>query len=369
MKRAVLCVSNPQDYIDQLIDYSIMIVNPNSTKTRKQYLLEKSDWSVLITQDDTQYRSGSDYPNEKLLWYTSGTVGDSKFYSFSQQQLDSLTQSIIHDLEITNNDRYMGVMSLWHAHGQSLYWATKKAGCETKFVVTQQLRQMTDFQPTFVSAIPDLLKVVQDLPLVNLRFVRSGSAPLSRDLYDALAKKFKVPVIEYFGMTEAMSHVLSNPLHGPQRPGTVGIPTAGVKACVNDGRLWIQSGMAYTNDWFDTGDLAEQDESGYFKIIGRSVDQINVKGYKLNPTSIEKQLQSMVPDLGECVIFGQDRVHCLFTGSADKNKIFQCLLDIHKSCRPALLEKVDQIPIGNSGKLSRKWLAQHYNFNSQHESY
>jgi len=360
MKRAVLCVTNPHDYIDQLVDYSIMIVNPNSSDQRKKYLLDKADWSVLITQDGIQYRQGPDFANEKLLWYTSGTVGDSKFYSFSQQQLDSLTQSIINDLEITDNDRYMGVMSLWHAHGQSLYWATKKVGCETKFVMTQQIRQMVDFQPTFVSAIPDVLKVIKDLPLVKLRFVRSGSASLGTDLYDALATKFAVPVIEYFGMTEAMSHVLANPLHGPQRPGTVGIPTAGVNARVDKGHLWIQSSLAYTTEWVDTGDLAEQDESGYFRIIGRSVDQINVKGYKIDPSSVERQLKNFLPKLESVVVFGNTLCNCVYVGDVQPGHVAKTMQKINNFCRPGFVKQLDKIPTTESGKISRTWLLQFF---------
>jgi acyl-coenzyme A synthetase/AMP-(fatty) acid ligase len=160
-------------------------------------------------------------------------------------------------------------------------------------------------------------------------------------------------------MTEALSHCFTNPLHGEQRMGTVGLPS-GIEADIVDGKLLIRGPTVFQSDWYDTGDLATRDELGYYVIQGRSRDQINVKGYKLNPVSIEKQLQNLIPDLGECVIYGQDRVHCLYTGSADKNKLFQNLIAIHTSCKPVLLEQVEKIPIGDSGKLSRSWLAKNY---------
>ena len=43
MKRAVLCVENPYDYIDQLDDYSIMIINPATVMARREYLLGAAD--------------------------------------------------------------------------------------------------------------------------------------------------------------------------------------------------------------------------------------------------------------------------------------------------------------------------------------
>ena len=41
MKRAVLCVDNPQDYIDELTDYSLMIIDPKATVQRQSYLLDQ----------------------------------------------------------------------------------------------------------------------------------------------------------------------------------------------------------------------------------------------------------------------------------------------------------------------------------------
>jgi malonyl-CoA/methylmalonyl-CoA synthetase len=361
MKRAVLCVPNPQDYIDQLDDYSLMIVNPDYTQERKQYLLDRADWSVKITDCGAEQRSGGNYGDERLLWYTSGTVGDSKFYSFTQQQLDNLTKSIIQDLDITANDRYVGVMSLWHAHGQSLFWATRRAGCEAHFLSVKQVRQLTQLQPTFVSAIPDILKTINQLPLTNLRFIRSGSAPLDQKLYWALNDNFKVPVVEYFGITEAMSHVLSNPWQGERRPGTVGVPTQGVEAEIEDGYLWIKSPNAYTNDWFNTGDLAEQDSAGYYKILGRGVDRINVRGYKIDPMSIEQQIRTAIPELQDIVIFGEAAVNCAYVGSVTVSRVVKGLQRIHSACAPSWIQQFDSIPRSDSGKLSRKWLIKHFN--------
>jgi len=252
-------------------------------------------------------------------------------------------------------------MSLWHAHGQSLYWATRRAGCETHFLTTKEVRQLSRLQPTFITAIPDLLKVAYELPLTSLRFVRSGSAPLNNDLYLALKEKFCIPIIEYFGMTEAMSHVLSNPLYGEQRLGTVGIPTAGVEARIQDGHLWIKSAQAYTQDWFNTGDLAEQDEQGYYRILGRSIDRINVRGYKIDPASIERQVKQAIPELGQIVIFGNQTVNCVYTGPVETDQVIQTLRAIHPACYPSWISQLESIPDSGSGKLSRNWLLKHFN--------
>ena len=355
MKRAVLCVTNPENYIDQLDDYSIMIVNPANPRARLDYLLSKADWSLLITDQGEQCRDGGDYINERVLWYTSGTTGDSKFCSFTQAQLDQASDNIIKEYSLTVNDRYVSVMGLWHAHGQGMYWATKRAGCQTHFLDVANLKFAPTLSPTFISAIPDILKVTTRFKFDQLRFIRSASSALPTSLYTELQSTFQVPIVEAFGMTEALSHCFGNPLHGEQRPGTVGLPS-GIDARIVAGQLWIRGDTVCHNGWYDTGDLAEQDDAGYFRILGRSRDQINVRGYKLNPVSIENQLLKILPQLTECAVFGRDQVKCIYSGDVDNDTVKNALISIAPQCRPRVLLQVDTIPKNPIGKISRSML-------------
>ena len=355
MKRVVLCVDNPQDYIPKLNDYSIMIINPGATPARNKYLLEHSDWSLLITDSEIKTRDGADYPGERVLWYTSGTTGDSKFCSFTQEQLNNMAAIICRSYNLTANDRYTSIMSLWHAHGQGFYCATQLAQCETTFLNVKEIRNLPSLNPTFITAIPDVLRVIGELDITGLRFIRSASAPLPDALYTGLQAKFNVPVIESFGMTEAMGHCFTNPLHGEQRIGTVGVPD-GVEACIKDGHLMIRGFNVYADDWFDTGDLAEQDQAGYYRILGRSRDQINIRGVKVNPASLERQLLESVPGLTSCVIFGTDKVKCLYTGLCTDDEVRTFLTTLGPQCRPALIKEVEEIPMSPSGKVSRALL-------------
>ena len=359
LPRAVICVDNPQDYIPQLDNYSIMVVNPNSSPTRLNYLLEKADYSLLITAAGETTRNGNKY-NERLLWYTSGTTGDSKFCSFTQTQLDILAKKICQTYDITANDRYTSIMPLWHAHGQGFYWATQLAKCETNFTQVNQVRSLNKFNPTFITAIPDILKVLYDGNFDHLRFIRSASAPMPNSLFTELKNKFNVPIIEAFGMTEALSHCFTNPLHGEQRIGTIGLPD-GIDADIIDNKLYIKGTTVCTDDWYDTGDLAEQDSAGYYRILGRSRDQINIRGIKLNPASLEQQLLSAIPELTNCVIFGQDQVKCLYVGNCDSTPIIKFLTDLAPYCRPSMIKAVDSIPVSPSGKISRSFLNLEFN--------
>lgn len=355
MKRAVLCVPNPHDYIKDLDGYSIMIVNPGTTDARKKYLLENSDYSLFISESEQLMRNGSNYIDEKVFWYTSGTTGDSKFCSFSQQQVDIMAKTICRAYDLDNNDRYVSVMPLWHAHGQGFYWATQLAGCETNYLTLNNIKQIQKLQPTFLTAVPDVLKIFVQFDLDHVRFVRSASAPLSNTLYKSLQEHFCAPVLEAFGMTEALSHCFTNPLHGEQRMGTVGMPD-GIEAQIEQGHLYIKGPCVFQKDWYNTGDLACQDEKGYYKILGRSKDQINVRGIKINPDSLEQHLLQQVPGLSQVVIFGQDRVKCVYTGECDNDQIKLGLIELGKHCYPKTLIKMDEIPRTDSGKISRTYL-------------
>lgn len=353
MKRAVLCVPDPWNYIPLYEqDYSLMILNPASTSARNQYLLQASDYSLLVMPDAVNVRSGADYPGERVFWYTSGTTGDSKFCSFTQNQIDTVVTNIIRSYDLSYNDRYVSVLPLWHAHGQMFYWVSKKLNCETHFLNVNRLPTLGQYSPTFVTAIPDILKLILRQTIPSLKFIRSASSPLPNHLYTALQERFGVPVLESFGMTETCSHCFTNPLYGEQRMGTVGLPD-GVEARIEDGRLLIRGPQLFRPGWFDTGDLAEQDSAGYYRILGRATDRITVRTYKLDPLSIETHLYQQLPELQECAVFGTDSVKCVYVGPYSTDTVHQALVSLGQYCWPSLLRQVDQIPKNAAGKTSR----------------
>lgn len=357
MKRAVICVKNPWHVIPKYQDtHSIMVINPGSPKTRLDYLISNSDFDVLITEEGVFQGQGQDHGDEKLFLYTSGTTGDSKFYSFSQSQVDAVCGNISKSYELSPNDRYFGIMPLWHAHGLLMYLTTLQVGCETQFGTIADIKEMEKFQPTWLSAIPDILMLSSKLDLQCLRFVRSASASLTEKNFLTLKEKFKVPILEAFGMTEAISHCFTNPLHGPQKIGTVGLPD-GIRARVDENNhLWIEGPSVFRSGWFDTGDLASQDEDGYFRILGRSVDRINVRGYKIDPLSIENQLYNRFPSLSECAVFGKERLKCVVCGDVSVDEINEFLNSLGDACRPRFVRQVETVPKNLNGKISRSFL-------------
>jgi malonyl-CoA/methylmalonyl-CoA synthetase len=149
-----------------------------------------------------------------------------------------------------------------------------------------------------------------------LRLVTSGSAALPPATGERWRRVNGNYPLERYGMTE-IGIVVSNPLEGERRPGTVGKPLTGVEMRLVDdrggdvplgepGELWIRARTvfagyddnesatrdAFSGDWFKTGDTARSSSDGYVTMLGRtSVDILKSGGYKLSAVEIENVLR------------------------------------------------------------------------------
>ncbi len=113
-------------------------------------------------------------------------------------------------------------------------------------------------------------------------------------------EKFKVPLIEGYGLSEASPVVSKNPLRGAHKAGSIGIPIPNVEMSVQDesgkmlgvnetGEICVRGGnvmMGYWNqpeetrkvmrgDWLLTGDVGHRDADGYYYITDRKKDMLH----------------------------------------------------------------------------------------------
>jgi acyl-coenzyme A synthetase/AMP-(fatty) acid ligase len=357
MKRAVVCAADPWRYLQQVEGYSQMFIDPQLPKAVLDQLLDHIDWSLLISDGEIKTRQGRNFRNESIVWYTSGTTGASRIYSFTQDQVDLKTSIMRKTYDMTDNDRYASLMPLWHAHGNIFYRAAKSAGCEIDFFGIKDHKKMAKFSPTMISAMPAMIKLFGKYSFENLRFVRSSSAPLPPNLFQQFRSHFRCPVIDAWGMTESLGHCITNPLYGEQRVGTVGLPD-GIDVLIKDQRLFIKGPTVSAKDWFETGDLAEYDQKGYIKLLGRSQDLIMIGTVKLLPETIEHRLLQSIDGLEQVVIFGKTNIKILFVGECSKDALAQAVKSQCHGISPSLVEKVGKIPKTLLGKISRSNLDQ-----------
>ena len=155
---------------------------------------------------------------------------------------------------------------------------------------------------------PDLKKV----DLSGMEFASAGGTALQQAVAKEWEKNTGTIISEGFGMTETSPVASSNP-KGGVRIGTIGIPVPSTDMRIVDsegnpiaigevGEIQVkgpqvmkgyynrpdETAKTITKDgWLNTGDIGQMDEDGYFKIVDRKKDMINVSGFNVYPNEIE----------------------------------------------------------------------------------
>jgi len=148
----------------------------------------------------------------------------------------------------------------------------------------------------------------------DLRSIGSGGETLGEELLDWGRATFGLTVNEFYGQTECNLVVSNCAELMPVRPGAMGRAVPGHRlAVVDEAGNALASGEAgivavcrpdpvmflgywrnpgatsakFAGDWLLTGDMARQDEDGYFHFLGRDDDVITSGGYRIGPGEIE----------------------------------------------------------------------------------
>jgi amino acid adenylation domain-containing protein len=284
-------------------------------------------------------RSGFAAPDDvALMLYTSGTTSNPKLVPLTQANLCASARNIRAALELTQADRCLNVMPLFHIHGLigavlSSLAAGGSVFCTPGFYAPQFFQWLDEFRPTWYTAVPTMNQSILVRAAANraiiarpeLRFIRSCSAPLPARLASELETTFAVPVIDSYGMTEACHQIASTP-PAKRKPGSVGVAAGPEIAIINktggrlpagiDGEIAIRGAnvmrgyegtpeinrQAFTGGWFRTGDLGHIDGEGYLFITGRLKEIINRAGEKISPGEVEEALLAH-PAVKEAVVF------------------------------------------------------------------
>ncbi|MCC5661319.1 AMP-binding protein [Nostoc sp. XA010] len=64
-----------------------------------------------------------------------------------------------------------------------------------------------------------------------------------------------------------------------------------------------ETAQVLKNGWFHTGDIGRMDEEGYFYIVDRLKDMINLSGFKVYPAEVENVIYQH-PAVAECAVYG-----------------------------------------------------------------
>ncbi len=168
--------------------------------------------------------------------------------------------------------------------------------------------------------------------LSSLSLLSGGGAAMPEAIAKLLFERFGLSYNEAYGLSETASFLLANPVHRGKRQ-CLGVVTPGVDARIIDpetlqevaqgevGELVTRGPQVMSGYWrndaanaaafieldgqrfFRTGDLAMQDEEGYFFMKDRLKRMINVSGYKVWPAEVENVMYRH-PAIHEACIVG-----------------------------------------------------------------
>jgi long-chain acyl-CoA synthetase len=193
------------------------------------------------------------------------------------------------------------------------------------------IRTLRRVKPAAFNGVPTLYIALLNRPEVqqgkvdfkSIRLCISGAAALMADTKSRFESMTGARIVEGYSLTEAMMAACINPVKGPNKPGSVGMPLPDVHVRIFDGDQGIRvmptgevgeiavSGpqlmVGYwnrpdetagilrdhadetgTRRWLHTGDLGYLDEDGYVFIVDRKKDLIKTSGYQVWPREVEE---------------------------------------------------------------------------------
>jgi acyl-CoA synthetase (AMP-forming)/AMP-acid ligase II len=341
-----------------------------------------------------------------LVLHTSGTTSRPKIVPLTHTNLLASANNIVRTLKLTETDRCLNIMPLFHIHGLvAAVLATLASGgslfCTPGFNALKFFAWMEEAKPTWYTAVPTMHQAIlsraeRNMEIIKanpLRFIRSSSASLPVPVFSQLEQIFGCPVIEAYAMTENAHQMTSNQLPpGQRKPGFVGCAVGPeVAIMAPDGRL-LRAGeegevvtrgpnvtrgyennasaneSAFAHGWFHTGDQGFLDEDGYLKITGRLKEIINRGGEKVAPVEVDEVLMEH-PAVHQAVTFAMphDKLGeevaaaiVLKDGAQTTDRELQDFASARLAAFkvPRKIVIVSEIPKGATGKLQRIGLAQ-----------
>ncbi|MFE9428129.1 AMP-binding protein [Kitasatospora sp. NPDC006697] len=333
-----------------------------------------------------------------FVLYTSGTTGPPKGALLSRRAVAADLDALAAAWGWTAEDTLVHGLPLFHVHGLVLgVLGALRTGGKLVHTGRPTPAGYAAAAGSLYFGVPTVWsRVAADEPaaraLAGARLLVSGSAPLPVPVFERLAALTGHPPIERYGMTETLITV-STRFDGERRPGSVGLPVAGVATRLvgedgepvpadgeSVGELQVSGPTLFdgylnrpdadaevrtADGWFRTGDVAVLGPDGFHRIVGRaSVDLIKSGGFKIGAGEVEAALRDHPAvadaavvgapdaDLGQAVV-----AFVVPDGAVTGDQLTAFVaerLSVHK--RPRRVVLVDELPRNAMGKVLKKRL-------------
>jgi len=355
-----------------------------------------------LSSSTPKYPDAIDPKSIAYIMYTSGSTSDPKGVAISHQNLFGHLGTLQKVYEMSANSALLNVLNMYHADGINqgpllALYSGSTWFCPFKLDTSKLdliYNAIYKYKITHLFVVPTLLsffeKYYEDFEdsfqTPDFKYVISVAAQLEERIWLSVSTIFNVQILNVYGLTETVNGSLfCGPGKDTFKIGTVGKPVDcsikivhenGDPAGANEkGELLLRgdhvmveyfNNPSATNEvlkdgWLYTGDIAQQDEEGFVRIVGRKKSMINCGGFRIQPEEIE-----------EIILKTNEVFSCKVIGIYDQlltEKIIACIqlkensslneLFLYKYLRENLEhEKVphniyflDDLPKGISGKI------------------
>lgn len=273
-----------------------------------------------------------------IILYTSGTTGRPKGAELTHDNVSLNAMRCAEVIqELNENDVIMGCLPLFHVFGLVVGLnAAVRVGASLalipRFDPAAAIKVIGDEKVTVMQGVPTMYAAILNHPdgdsldATSLRTCASGGSAMPLEVMKAFEEKFGCSILEGYGLSET-SPVASFNLPGRERkPGTIGLAIPGCEMRVIDtegaevehgevGEIAIRgdnvmkgywanpeaTAEAIPDGWFRTGDMATEDDEGYFTIVDRKKDMILRGGMNVYPREVEEVIYQH-PDVLEVAV-------------------------------------------------------------------
>ncbi len=341
------------------------------------------------------------------LTYTGGTTGKPKGVIMTVQTTSTMTSIQLSEWEWPENPRFLMITPLSHA-GAAFFMPTVVKGGEmtvlSKFDPAEVLKVIEEQRITATMVVPSMLYALLDHPdsrtrdLSSLETVYYGASAINPVRLKEAIDRFGPIFAQYYGQSEAPMVItyLAKGEHDEKRLTSCGRPTLFARTallgddgkpvpqgdvgeiCVSgpllSGGYWKlpeETSRTFKDGWMHTGDLAREDEDGFWFIVDRVKDMIVTGGFNVYPREVEDVVAEHEAVAQVCVIGTPDEkwgeavtaiVVLREDAPRDQESITRMTVDIQAVVKerkgsvqsPKQVVVVDSLPLTGLGKPDKK---------------
>ena len=340
-----------------------------------------------------------------VLQYTGGTTGTPKGAMLTHANVYLNVEQIVTWAPrlVPGEEKVLAVLPFFHVFAMTvvLNLGVRIAAEQIlmpRFTLADALDLITKHRPTLMPGVPTLFNAILNHPniksydLTSLKFCISGGAALPLEIKERFEAVTACALVEGYGLSEASPVVTCNPLDGPVKSGSIGLPLPATIVSLRDltdptrevpqgergecvAGPQVMKGYwnrpqetldQFVGEFVRTGDVGVMDEDGFFFIVDRIKDLIICSGYNVYPRRVEEALYEHAT-VEEVIVIG---ISDKYRGEAPKafvklkegEETSKAVLMKHLEAKlskiemPADIEFRDKLPRTMIGKLSKKEL-------------